>query len=186
MKPSCSLEKGFVMSEKTRKNETLIYENKLRYTEIENLQIQDIDKFFALIRIQRGNRVFRAAISQRISEKMKLLMKYKDKKSYIFTKNLIEDKPISRTMITKIIKRHKKDDSSYENIIKPVQTVERVCDKYMIYKNNRVIEGLAINNITNALRICDILNAREYLIKWNPSYNLKIEIDSINIFIDAV
>lgn len=40
-----------------------------------------------------------------------------------------------------------------------IHTVERVCDKYVIYKNGRVIEGLVLNTMVNALRIRDILNA---------------------------
>ena len=65
-----------------------LHKIKLRYSEISNLQVQDIDNSFCLIRIKRGDRVFRIAISKSISDRLKILTKYKDDKDYIFTKNL--------------------------------------------------------------------------------------------------
>lgn len=145
-----------------------LYKKNLKYSEIENLQVQDIDNSFSLIRIERGNRIFRMAISKELSDDLRVLTKYKDDKDYIFTKDLINNEKLSGTMINKIVKKLKeienydieaKNEKSLKN--KAIYTVEKACDKYVIYKNGRVVEGLVINNITNALRICDILNADE-------------------------
>lgn len=138
-----------------------LHKRNLKYSEISNLQVQDIDNSFALIRIQRGDRVFRMAISPQITSLLKILTKYKDDKDYIFTKDLINNKPLSRTMITKIIEKHKEIVMEHKEAKKEIHTVEKVCDKYVIYKNGRVIEGLVINTMINALRIRDILNADE-------------------------
>lgn len=138
-----------------------LYNKNLRYSEISNLQVQDIDNSFALIRIQRGDRVFRMAISPQVTEGLRILTKYKDDKDYIFTKDLINNKQLSRTMITKIIKKHKVMTTDDKEANKEIHTVERVCDKYVIYKKGRAIEGLVINTMVNALRICDVLNADE-------------------------
>nr|UVN04771.1 MAG: hypothetical protein [Bacteriophage sp.] len=145
-----------------------LHKKNLKYSEIENLQVQDIDNSFSLIRIERGNRIFRIAISKELSDDLRVLTKYKDDKDYIFTKDLINNEKLSGTMINKIVKKLKeienydieaKNEKSLKN--KAIYTVEKACDKYVIYKNGRVVEGLVINNITNALRICDILNADE-------------------------
>ena len=157
------IDKSTEVEYRTIRNDVIVGLNDrgLRYAEIETLQVQDVDSSFALIRIQRGNRVFRVAISKEISEKMKLLIKYKDYQDYIFTKNLIGEKPISRTMITKIIKNHKVATIGENITSKDIHKVERVCDKYMIYKNGQVMDGLVLNTMTNALRVCDVLNADE-------------------------
>ena len=65
------------------RNEVICKLNKmnLRYSEIARLEVQDIDNSFFLIRIKRGNRVFRIAVSKEISDKLKILTKYKDDKS---------------------------------------------------------------------------------------------------------
>ena len=145
-----------------------LHKKNLKYSEIENLQVQDIDNSFSLIRIERGNRIFRIAISKELSDDLRVLTKYKDDKDYIFTKDLINNEKLSGTMINKIVKKLKeienydieaKNEKSLKN--KAIYTVEKACDKYVIYKNGRVVEGLVINNITNALRVCDILNADE-------------------------
>ena len=136
-----------------------LHKRNLKYSEISNLQVQDIDNSFALIRIQRGDRVFRMAISQEITASLKALTKYKDNKDYIFTKDLVNEKPLSGTMIAKIIKKHKVMAMDHKEVNTEIHTVERVCDKYVIYKNGRVIEGLVLNTLVNALRIRDILNA---------------------------
>lgn len=141
-----------------------LYKRDFRYSEIANLKVQDIDKSFILITKRRGDSLFRVAISREISEKIKLLIKYKSDKDYVFTKNLIEKNPMSHTMITKIVKKHKATRTDYLEENKSTYTVERVCDKYFIYKKGQVIEGLILNTMTNALRICDILNA-DYLFK---------------------
>ena len=62
------------------RNEVICKLNKmnLRYSEIARLEVQDIDSSFFLIRIKRGNRVFRIAVSKEISDKLKILTKYKD------------------------------------------------------------------------------------------------------------
>ncbi len=136
-----------------------LHKRNLKYSEISNLQVQDIDNSFALIRIQRGDRVFRMAISPQITSGLKVLTKYKDNKDYIFTKDLINEKSLSGTMIAKIIKKHKAMVMDHKGVNTEIYTVERVCDKYVIYKNGRVIEGLVLNTMVNALRIRDILNA---------------------------
>lgn len=141
-----------------------LYKRNLRYAEISNLQVQDIDNSFALIRIQRGDRVFRMAISPQITAGLKALTKYKDNKDYIFTKDLINEKPLSGTMIAKIIKKYNEIDIKQSEIkIKEVHSIEKVCGKYLIYKNGRAIEGLVVNSMVNALRIRDILNADELI-----------------------
>lgn len=136
-----------------------LHKRNLKYSEISTLQVQDIDNSFALIRIQRGDRVFRMAISQEITSGLKVLTKYKDNKDYIFTKDLVSEKPLSGTMIAKIIKKHKVMATDHKEVNTEIHTVERICDKYVIYKNGRVIEGLVLNTMVNALRIRDILNA---------------------------
>lgn len=151
---------------RTIRNDLIIklHKKKLKYSEISNLQVQDIDNSFALIRIQRGDRVFRMAISQEITAGLKVLTKYKDNKDYIFTKDLIDEKPLSRTMITNIIKKYNEIDIKQSEIkIKEVHSIEKVCGKYLIYKNGRAIEGLVVNSMVNALRIRDILNADELI-----------------------
>lgn len=141
-----------------------LYKRNLRYAEISNLQVQDIDNSFALIRIQRGDRVFRMAISPQITAGLKALTKYKDNKDYIFTKDLINEKPLSGTMIAKIIKKYNAIGIKQSEIkIKEVHSIEKVCGKYLIYKNGRAIEGLVVNSMVNALRIRDILNADELI-----------------------
>ena len=141
-----------------------LYKRNLRYAEISNLQVQDIDNSFALIRIQRGDRVFRMAISPQITAGLKALTKYKDNKDYIFTKDLINEKPLSGTMIEKIIKKYNAIGIKQSEIkIKEVHSIEKVCGKYLIYKNGRAIEGLVVNSMVNALRIRDILNADELI-----------------------
>ena len=143
-----------------------LHKKNLKYSEIENLQVQDIDNSFSLIRIERGNRIFRIAISKELSDDLRVLTKYKDDKDYIFTKDLINNEKLSGTMINKIVKKLKeienydkeaKNEKSLKN--KAIYTVEKACDKYVIYKNGRVIEGLVLNTLVNALRIRDILNA---------------------------
>lgn len=141
-----------------------LHKRNLKYSEISTLQVQDIDNSFALIRIQRGDRVFRMAISQEITSGLKVLTKYKDNKDYIFTKDLVSEKPLSGTMIAKIIKKHKVMATDHKEVNTEIHTVERICDKYVIYKNGRVIEGLVLNTMVNALRIRDILNA-----DWNKT-----------------
>lgn len=147
------------------RNEIIYKLNKmnLRYSEIAKLKVQDIDNSFFLIRIKRGNRVFRIAISKEISEKLKVLTKYKDDKDYVFTKDLISNEKLSETMITKIIKKYSlKEINTTEKdtkVSKEKYIIEKVCDKYVIYQGGRVIEGLLINNMINAIRICEILNA---------------------------
>lgn len=151
---------------RTIRNDLIIklHKKNLKYSEISNLQVQDIDNSFALIRIQRGDRVFRMAISQEITASLKALTKYKDNKDYIFTKDLINEKPLSGTMIAKIIKKYNEIDIKQSEIkIKEVHSIEKVCGKYLIYKNGRAIEGLVVNSMVNALRIRDILNADELI-----------------------
>ena len=151
---------------RTIRNDLIIklHKKNLKYSEISNLQVQDIDNSFALIRIQRGDRVFRMAISQEITASLKVLTKYKDNKDYIFTKDLINEKPLSGTMIAKIIKKYNEIDIKQSEIkIKEVHSIEKVCGKYLIYKNGRAIEGLVVNSMVNALRIRDILNADELI-----------------------
>lgn len=151
---------------RTIRNDLIIklHKKNLKYSEISNLQVQDIDNSFALIRIQRGDRVFRMAISQEITASLKALTKYKDNKDYIFTKDLINEKPLSGTMIAKIIKKYNAIDIKQSEIkIKEVHSIEKVCGKYLIYKNGRAIEGLVVNSMVNALRIRDILNADELI-----------------------
>lgn len=151
---------------RTIRNDLIIklHKKNLKYSEISNLQVQDIDNSFALIRIQRGDRVFRMAISQEITASLKALTKYKDNKDYIFTKDLINEKPLSGTMIAKIIKKYNEIDIKKSEIkIKEVHSIEKVCGKYLIYKNGRAIEGLVVNSMVNALRIRDILNADELI-----------------------
>lgn len=147
------------------RNEIIYKLNKmnLRYSEIARLEVQDIDSSFFLIRIKRGNRVFRIAVSKEISDKLKILTKYKDDKDYVFTKDLINNEKLSETMITKIIKKYSlKEINTTEKdtkVSKEKYIIEKVCDKYVIYQGGRVIEGLLINNMINAIRICEILNA---------------------------
>lgn len=147
------------------RNEVICKLNKmnLRYSEIARLEVQDIDSSFFLIRIKRGNRVFRIAVSKEISDKLKILTKYKDDKDYVFTKDLISNEKLSETMITKIIKKYSlKEINTTEKdtkVSKEKYIIEKVCDKYVIYQGGRVIEGLLINNMINAIRICEILNA---------------------------
>ena len=147
------------------RNEIIYKLNKmnLRYSEIARLEVQDIDSSFFLIRIKRGNRVFRIAVSKEISDKLKILTKYKDDKDYVFTKDLINNEKLSETMIVKIIKKYNsKEMNITENDTKASKekyVIEKVCDKYVIYQGGRVIEGLLINNMINAIRICEILNA---------------------------
>ena len=147
------------------RNEIIYKLNKmnLRYSEIARLEVQDIDSSFFLIRIKRGNRVFRIAVSNEISDKLKILTKYKDDKDYVFTKDLINNEKLSETMIVKIIKKYNsKEMNITENDTKASKekyVIEKVCDKYVIYQGGRVIEGLLINNMINAIRICEILNA---------------------------
>lgn len=147
------------------RNEIIYKLNKmnLRYSEIARLEVQDIDSSFFLIRIKRGNRVFRIAVSKEISDKLKILTKYKDDKDYVFTKDLINNEKLSETMITKIIKKYSlKEINTTEKdtkVSKEKYVIEKVCDKYVIYQGGRVIEGLLINNMINAIRICEILNA---------------------------
>lgn len=66
-------------------------------------------------------------------------------------------------MIVKIIKKYNsKEMNITENDTKASKekyVIEKVCDKYVIYQGGRVIEGLLINNMINAIRICEILNA---------------------------
>lgn len=141
-----------------------LYKRNLKYSEISNLQVQDIDSSFSLIRIQRGDRVFRIAISPQITAGLKTLTRYKDNKDYIFTKDLVNEKPLSGTMIAKIIKKYNEIDLKQSKIkIKEIHSIEKVCGKYLIYKNGRAIEGLVVNNMVNALRIRDILNADELI-----------------------
>lgn len=147
------------------RNEIIYKLNKmnLRYSEIARLEVQDIDSSFFLIRIKRGNRVFRIAVSKEISDKLKILTKYKDDKDYVFTKDLINNEKLSETMITKIIKKYSlKEINTTEKdtkVSKEKYIIEKVCDKYVIYNGGRVVEGLLINNMINAIRICEILNA---------------------------
>lgn len=147
------------------RNEVICKLNKmnLRYSEIARLEVQDIDSSFFLIRIKRGNRVFRIAVSKEISDKLKILTKYKDDKDYVFTKDLINNEKLSETMIVKIIKKYSlKEINTTEKdtkVSKEKYIIEKVCDKYVIYQGGRVIEGLLINNMINAIRICEILNA---------------------------
>lgn len=147
------------------RNEIIYKLNKmnLRYSEIARLEVQDIDSSFFLIRIKRGNRVFRIAVSKEISDKLKILTKYKDDKDYVSTKDLINNEKLSETMIVKIIKKYNsKEMNITENDTKASKekyVIEKVCDKYVIYQGGRVIEGLLINNMINAIRICEILNA---------------------------
>ena len=147
------------------RNEVICKLNKmnLRYSEIARLEVQDIDSSFFLIRIKRGNRVFRIAVSKEISDKLKILTKYKDDKDYVFTKDLISNEKLSETMITKIIKKYSLKEINITEkdtkVSKEKYIIEKVCDKYVIYQGGRVIEGLLINNMINAIRICEILNA---------------------------
>lgn len=147
------------------RNEVICKLNKmnLRYSEIARLEVQDIDNSFFLIRIKRGNRVFRIAVSKEISDKLKILTKYKDDKDYVFTKDLINNEKLSETMIVKIIKKYSlKEINTTEKdtkVSKEKYIIEKVCDKYVIYNGGRVVEGLLINNMINAIRICEILNA---------------------------
>ena len=138
------------------RNEVICKLNKmnLRYSEIARLEVQDIDNSFFLIRIKRGNRVLRIAVSKEISDKLKILTKYKDDKDYVFTKDLINNEKLSETMIVKIIKKYNsKEMNITENDTKASKekyVIEKVCDKYVIYQGGRVIEGLLINNMINA------------------------------------
>lgn len=72
-------------------------------------------------------------------------------------------------MITKIIKNHTKyNDDNLDNkhddkgIQKEAYTVEKVCNKYVLYKENKPIDGLVINSMINAIKICEILNRDIY------------------------
>lgn len=63
-----------------------------------------------------------------------------------------------------IIKKYNEIDIKQSEIeIKEVHSIEKVCGKYLIYKNGRAIEGLVVNSMVNALRIRDILNADELI-----------------------
>ena len=97
------------------RNEIIYKLNKmnLRYSEIARLEVQDIDSSFFLIRIKRGNRVFRIAVSKEISDKLKILTKYKDDKDYVFTKDLINNEKLSETMIVKIIKKYNSKEQTF-------------------------------------------------------------------------
>ncbi|WGX77402.1 hypothetical protein QJS64_19230 (plasmid) [Paraclostridium bifermentans] len=90
---------------KTR-NETivLIYEHaKLKFMEIAKMQVQHVDKSFALIRVQRGDRVFRVSLTPKISNNLKLLIGNKEFNDYIFNSRGNNKKHLSHTMIKKII-----------------------------------------------------------------------------------
>lgn len=88
------------------RNETivLIYEHaKLKFMEIAKMQVQHIDKSFALIRVQRGDRVFRVSLTPKISNNLKLIIKDKEFNDYIFNSRGNNKKHLSHTMIKKII-----------------------------------------------------------------------------------
>lgn len=141
---------------------SLYNKSKLRYTEIANLQVQDIDNNRFMVRIQRGDRIFRVALSPVITENMKLLIGDKEETDYIFNSKKGNNVPLSRTMITKIIENTKY--TTFENTkvhtdINNIYSIKLVDCDYKILKNDKMVEGLSLNNKVNAIKIVDILNA---------------------------
>lgn len=140
---------------------SLYNKSKLRYTEIANLQVQDIDNNRFMVRIKRGDRIFRVALSPIITENMKLLIEGKEESDYIFVSRK-NNKPLSRTMVTKIIENAKY--TTFENTkvhtdINNIYSIKLVDCDYKILKNDKMVEGLSLNNKVNAIKIIDILNA---------------------------
>lgn len=145
---------------------SLYNKSKLRYTEIANLQVQDIDNNRFMVRIQRGDRIFRVALSPVITENMKLLIGDKEETDYIFNSKKGNNVPLSRTMITKIIENAKY--TTFENTkvhtdINNIYSIKLVDCDYKILKNDKMVEGLSLNNKVNAIKIVDILNADDQI-----------------------
>ncbi|WP_270647482.1 hypothetical protein [Paeniclostridium hominis] len=79
----------------------------LRNMEIAKLQVQHIDNSFFLIRIQRGDRIFRVSVTPKITENLKLLVQGKEFDDFLFPSARNKDKHISHTMVKKIIDNYK-------------------------------------------------------------------------------
>lgn len=132
---------------------------KLRYTEIATLQVQDLDDNKIMLRIQRGNRIFRVALTKEISKNMQLLSRGKEFDEYIFSSNKGNHTHLSRTMITKIIDTWRYEDLELINFIKDDSYTMQFngCD-YKILKGNKPIDGISLKNRVDAVKIIDILN----------------------------
>lgn len=140
---------------------SLYNKSKLRYTEIANLQVQDLDENKIMVRLQRGDRIFRVALSPLISDNLKLLAEGKKFDEYIFNSKQGNQKPLSRSAVTKIIDKSesvpygtKQNDCEGNRY-----TVENVVCDYGVFKDGILIKELIFNDKHNAMMVSNILNA---------------------------
>ncbi|MBU5290099.1 hypothetical protein AALJ34_17205 [Paraclostridium bifermentans] len=137
------------------RNETivLIYEHaKLKFMEIAKMQVQHIDKSFALIRVQRGDRVFRVSLTPKISNNLKLIIKDKEFNDYIFNSRGNNKKHLSHTMIKKIIDnfeiKESPDKKQVENIYISdiVGSIEHL-ESLVLLSGDRIYNSMEYKNL---------------------------------------
>lgn len=137
------------------RNETivLIYEHaKLKFMEIAKMQVQHIDKSFALIRVQRGDRVFRVSLTPKISNNLKLLIKGKEFNDYIFNSRGNNKKHLSHTMIKKIIDNFEvtegQDKKQVENIyISDIVGSMEHLEALVLLSGNNIYDSMEYKNL---------------------------------------
>lgn len=142
------------------RNETIYLIHKhtpLKNMEISKLEVQHLDKSMVLLRIQRGERIFRVSLTPKITNNLKLLIHGKEFNDYIFHSRKDVKKRLSHTMIKKIIDNYNPYDIK-EDIKLNKFTVKPVACEYGICKDGVLIDSLVLNNYNNAKLIANILN----------------------------
>lgn len=125
---------------------------RLKNMEIAKIEVQFLSDNFVLLRVKRGDRIFKVSLTNELTENMKLLCNGKNFNDYVFNALGDNKKHISHTMIAKIIK----------NYVEPVKQRENVRKDYYDYtycftKNTYVItkNGIHTDVFVDAKDIAD-------------------------------
>lgn len=137
-----------------------LYNTKLTASDLSRMQVKHIDNSFMMVLIKRGKRVLRVAVSPQITKNLKLLTYCKLEDDYLFTPVDDPQRPLTRTMINKIVSKHEEIEVvPCDNKAIDPEVYDYVYSnyKYKIMKDGVPI-GLEINNLYNANAIINTLN----------------------------
>lgn len=143
------------------RNSTIValYNTKLTASDLSRMQVKHIDNSFMMVLIKRGKRVLRVAVSPQITKNLKLLTYCKLEDDYLFTPLDDPQRPLTRTMINKIVAKHEEIEvvPCVSDMDQDIYDYAYSNYKYKILKNGEPT-GLEVNNLYNANIIINTLN----------------------------
>ncbi len=154
----------------TLRNETIyaLYKNhNLRYTDIANLKVKQLNDNGATIRLLRGkSRLINIAIPIKITENMKLLSSNREPEESIFYSPSWDNRKLSRTRVQAIISELEGKQVNIfsfgatlrEEPREDKYNVRQIYDKFVVCYDNRPMSGLSMRVKDHADQIANILN----------------------------